>query len=112
MARLNLLLLLAVLGSAIWLVHTQYQSRQLFTELHRIELETRRLELDQDRLQVEKRAQATPLRVEKLARDQLKMRTTTPAITLYVREDGTVLPAVVAPPPPVPARPAPGKGAH
>ncbi|HEY2254461.1 MAG TPA: cell division protein FtsL, partial [Variovorax sp.] len=94
MARLNLLLLLAVLGSAIWLVHSQYRSRQLFTELHRIELETRRLELDQDRLQVEKRAQATPLRVEKLARDQLKMRTTTPAITLYVREDGTVLPAV------------------
>ncbi|HEY2254936.1 MAG TPA: cell division protein FtsL [Variovorax sp.] len=112
MARLNLLLLLAVLGSAIWLVHSQYQSRQLFTELHRIELETRRLELDQDRLQVEKRAQATPLRVEKLARDQLKMRTTTPAITLYVREDGTVLPAVAAPAPLVPAHPAPGKGAH
>ena len=32
----------------------------------------------------EKRAQATPLRVEKLARDQLQMRTTTPAITQYV----------------------------
>jgi cell division protein FtsL len=112
MARLNLLLLLAVLGSAIWLVHSQYQSRQLFTELHRIELETRRLELDQDRLQVEKRAQATPLRVEKLARDQLKMRTTTPAITLYVREDGTVVPALPAPAPAAPARPAPAKGAH
>lgn len=113
MARLNLLLLIAVLGSAMYLVHTQYMSRLLYTDLHRIELEARRLELDRDRLQVEKRAQATPLRVEKLAKEQLKMRTTTPAITQYVRPDGTVIPAVVAPPPATAAgRPAPSKGAH
>jgi len=113
MARLNLLLLIAVLGSAVYLVHTQYLSRQLFTELHRIELEARRLELDRDRLQVEKRAQATPLRVEKLAKEQLKMRTTTPAITQYVRADGSVIPAVVAPAPATPpGRAAPSKGAH
>lgn len=35
MARLNLMLLLAVLVSALYLVHTQYQSRRLFTELDR-----------------------------------------------------------------------------
>ena len=98
MVRLNLLLLLAVLASAIYLVHTQYLSRQLYTELHRVQQEARRLELDQDRLQVEKRAQATPLRVEKLAKEQLKMRTTTPAITQYVRADGTVIPAVAPAP--------------
>ncbi|MEJ7686039.1 MAG: cell division protein FtsL [Variovorax sp.] len=103
MARLNLLLLLAAMASAIYLVHTQYLSRQLFTELHRVQTEARRLELDHDRLQVEKRAQATPLRVEKLAKEQLKMRTTTPAITQYVRSDGTVIPAVVAPEPPASA---------
>ncbi|OUM02354.1 cell division protein FtsL [Variovorax sp. JS1663] len=99
MVRLNLLLLMAVLASAIYLVHTQYLSRQLFTELHRVQNETRRLELDRDRLEVEKRAQATPLRVERLAKEQLKMRTTTPAITQYVRADGTVIPAVAAPAP-------------
>ena len=88
MARLNLLLLIAVLGSAIFLVHTQYMSRQLYTELHRIELEARRLELDQDRLQVEKRAQATPLRVEKLAKEQLQMRPASPGITQYVTLKG------------------------
>jgi cell division protein FtsL len=107
MTRLNLLLLLAVLASALYLVHTQYLSRQLFTELHRTQQETRRLELDHDRLQVEKRAQATPLRVEKLAKEQLKMRTTTPAITQYVRPDGSVIPAVVAPPPATAAAAAP-----
>jgi cell division protein FtsL len=93
MVRLNLILLIAVLGSALYLVHTQYLSRQLVTELHRAELETWRLELEQDRLQVEKRAQATPLRVEKLAKEQLGMRTATPPITQYVRQDGTVIPA-------------------
>ncbi len=111
MTRLNLLLLLAVLASALYLVHTQYLSRQLFTELHRVQNEARRLELEHDRLQVEKRAQATPLRVEKLAKEQLRMRTTTPAITQYVRQDGTVIPAVAAPEP-APAASAPRAAAR
>jgi cell division protein FtsL len=103
MTRLNLLLLLAVIGTALLLVHTQYRSRQLFTELHRAQGDARRLETDFERLQVDKRAQATPLRVEKLAKEQLRMRTTTPAITQYVRADGSVIPAVVAPAPAAPA---------
>ncbi len=102
MARLNLLLLLAVIATALYLVHTQYLSRQLYTELDRVQQEARKLETDRDRLQVEKRAQATPLRVEKLAKEQLQMRTTTPAITQYVRPDGTVIPAVVPLPPVTP----------
>jgi len=109
-ARINLLLLLAVIGSALYLVHAQYTARQLYTQMHRAEQETRRVELDFERLQVEKRAQATPLRVEKLAREQLKMRTATPAITQYVRPDGSVIPAV-APLPPVAAPAAAAHGA-
>ena len=35
-------------------------------------------------LQVERRAQATPLRVEQIARQQLQMRMVSPAITQYV----------------------------
>ena len=53
MLRINLLLLLAVMTSAIFLVHTQYESRRLFTELDRAEAEARRLATDQLRLQVE-----------------------------------------------------------
>jgi cell division protein FtsL len=86
MTRLNIVLLLAVLASAIYLVHTQYESRRLFTELDRAVAEARRLETEHQRLQVEKRAQATPLRVEKIARAQLNMRTATPAITQYVSD--------------------------
>ncbi len=84
MNRLNLVLLVAVVASALYLVHVQFESRQLFVELDKAVSDARRLATENDRLQVEKRAQATPLRVEKLARDQLQMRTTTPAITQYV----------------------------
>ncbi|WP_418119169.1 cell division protein FtsL [Variovorax sp. 350MFTsu5.1] len=108
MARVNLLLLMAVIATALYLVHTQYLSRQLYTELDRVQQDARRLETERDRLQVEKRAQATPLRVEKLAKEQLQMRTTSPAITQYVRPDGSVIPAVapVAPTPPTTGKPA------
>ena len=84
MTRLNLVLLLAVLTSALYLVRTQYESRRLYVELEKAAAQNRKIESDNERLQVEKRAQATPLRVEKLARDRLQMRTATPAITQYV----------------------------
>jgi cell division protein FtsL len=88
MTRLNLVLLVAVLVSALYLVRTQYESRRLTTDLDRATSEARKLETDNERLQVEKRAQATPLRVEKLAKEQLQMRTASPAITQYVSLKG------------------------
>jgi len=87
--RLNLVLLVAVLASAIYLVHTQYESRRLFTELDRATVEARRLETEHQRLQVEKR-------VEKIARGQLNMRTATPAITQYVSDPQGVVAAARA----------------
>lgn len=84
MTRLNLVLLVAVLVSALYLVRTQYESRRLFVELEKSAALSRRLESDKERLEVEKRAQATPLRVEQLSRDRLQMRSATPAITQYV----------------------------
>jgi cell division protein FtsL len=88
MTRLNLVLLLAVMASALFLVKTQYESRRLFAELDKANGEARRLELEHERLQVDKRAQATPLRVEKLAKEQLQMRGASPAITQYVKGGG------------------------
>lgn len=84
MTRLSVVLLLAVIASALYLVHTQYESRRLYVELEKAVAQSRKIETDNERLQVEKRAQATPLRVEKLAKDRLQMRTATPAITQYV----------------------------
>lgn len=84
MMRLNLVLLLAVMASAIYLVSVQYDSRRLFTELDKAKTEAHRLELDKERLQVEKRGQTTPARVERLAREKLQMVQAKPGITTYV----------------------------
>ena len=106
MARLNLMLLLAVLVSALYLVHTQYQSRRLFPELDRAVADARRLDTDHQRRQVEKRAQATPLRVAKMARAQLDMSTATPAITQYVSDPAGAEAAAAS------AKAKPGEGAR
>jgi len=84
MARLNLLLLLAVLASALYLVNTQYESRRLYVELEKASTQSHKIATENERLQVEKRAQATPLKIESLAQERLQMRTATPAITQYV----------------------------
>jgi cell division protein FtsL len=84
MIRLNLALLLAVLISAFYLVHLQYESRRLYTELDKARRYSQRLEADHEQLYVQKRAQATPSRVQRLAVAQLQMRPANPAITQYV----------------------------
>lgn len=85
MIRINLVLVVAVVASALVLVHTQYQSRKLFADNEKANSEARRLDIERERLSVEQRAQSVPIRVERLAKDQLTMRGTTPAITRYVR---------------------------
>lgn len=106
MTRLNVLLLLAVMASAMVLVHSQYESRRLFMALEAANKDAHRLEVEHDRLHVERRAQATPLRVEQIARQQLQMKTATPAITQYVSLSGK---APVSAPAPVAA---PSREAH
>lgn len=92
MTRLNAFLLLGLMASALYLVHIQYQSRRLFSELDRAHAQGRKLALEHESLQVEKRAQATSARIERLAKDKLRMRTPTPAITTYVRPADLVQP--------------------
>jgi cell division protein FtsL len=84
MMRINLVLLVAVVFSALYLVGIQYESRRVFTEVDKARADSRRLETEFGRLQVAKREQATSARVEQLAREKLQMRQVTPAITSYV----------------------------
>ncbi len=84
MIRLNLVLLAAVMASAFFLVHTQYESRRLYTEIDKVKARAHRLEADHEQLQVQKRAQATPARVQQLASRQLQMKPVNPGITEYV----------------------------
>jgi len=84
MMRLNLVLLLGVVLSALYLVNVQFESRRLYSALDHAQAEARKLATDNERLQVEKRALATSARVESLAKAKLQMRAATPAITAYV----------------------------
>ena len=84
MTRLNLLLLVALLASCVFLVRVAYDARRLFAELDKAQAQERQLESDFERLKADKQSQATPSRVEAVARNQLGMRTATPAVTNYV----------------------------
>ena len=84
MMRLNLVLTLGVVLSALYLVNIQYESRQLYSGLDRAQAYALRLSAENERLQVEKRAQATSSRVEKLAKSGLQMRSANPTVTTYV----------------------------
>ena len=107
MIRLNILLLLAVMASALFLVRLQYDSRRLYTEIERAQAEARRLDTDRERLLADKRGQATPLRVERLAKEQLQMLPASPGITLYVTQGQEPGVAAVASRAPAPAAPSP-----
>ncbi len=82
MTRLSILLLIALVASGLYLVRTSYESRRLFVELERAKNDEKQLLADEKRLDAERQAQATHLRVERVAREKLQMRPITPALTL------------------------------
>jgi cell division protein FtsL len=82
--RLNVVLLVMLIASSLYLVRVSYESRRLFAELDKAQTEERALDNDSERLKTELRTQATPLRVERTARERLAMRAATPAVTQYV----------------------------
>ena len=84
MTRWNFILLAALIGSSLVLVKTSYESRRVFTALDRARAEGQALETEHQRLQAERQAQGTNLRVEKVARERLRMRNASAAVTHYV----------------------------
>jgi cell division protein FtsL len=88
MRKLDILLIVLLLGSSLGLVRSAYESRRVFAELDRARAEQRQLDAEHKRLDAERQAQATHARVQRVAREQLKMVSVTPAITVYV--DDTV----------------------
>ncbi len=74
MVRLNLLLLAVLVLCALSLVTSRHQARKLFVELEREQARTRGYETEFGQLQLEQSTWAMPVRVEKIARDQLKMQ--------------------------------------
>jgi cell division protein FtsL len=74
MARLNLVLLAVLIACALSLVTSRHQSRKLFVDLEREQAQRRAYEVEYGQLQLEQSTWAAPGRVEKIAREQLRMQ--------------------------------------
>ncbi|MEW8585084.1 MAG: cell division protein FtsL [Candidatus Thiodiazotropha sp.] len=70
---LFLLLVMAVLASAMAVVYSKYLSRKQFVVLQELQAEKEQIGIEWGRLQLEESTLATHSEVEKRARDRLKM---------------------------------------
>ena len=75
MVRLNILLLLAAVLCALSVVTSQHKARKLFQALEGEQDRAKQLEVEFGQLQLELQTWATSPRIEKIAREKLKMRT-------------------------------------
>ncbi len=74
MERLNAILLVVVVLCALSLVTSRHQARKLFVDLEREQARARAYEVEYGQLQIEQSTWSMPARVEKVARDQLRMQ--------------------------------------
>ena len=74
MVRLNVLLLAALVACALSLVTSRHQARKLFVDLEREQAAARGYETEYGQLQLEQSTWAMPVRIEKIAREQLRMQ--------------------------------------
>ena len=74
MGRVNFILVFAIVTCALALITSQSRSRSLFVALERANQVERQLENEWSQLQVEQVALSKGLRVEEVARSQLRMK--------------------------------------
>jgi len=75
MVRFNMLLLLIVVICALGAVTSQHRARKLFQALEGEQERVRQLDIEYGQLQLELSTWATHPRIEKIARDRLRMVT-------------------------------------
>jgi len=74
MTRLSLILLAVLTASALSLVSSQHEARKLFGELEQQQERSRQLDVEFGQLQLESSTWAMHARVERIARQALRMR--------------------------------------
>jgi cell division protein FtsL len=73
LARINLILLLLLTACALGLVTSQHKARKLFAELEQEQERAKQLDVEWGQLQLEQSTWAMHARVEKIARERLRM---------------------------------------
>lgn len=84
--KINIVLAAALVASALSLVKAQYQSRNLFIELGKLEHQAKQLDIDWAQLQLDQSTLGKNARIEQIARTDLNMAPLTPARTQYLTE--------------------------
>jgi cell division protein FtsL len=74
MLRLNLILLILAVASAIGTVTSNHSARKLFADLEREQSHMRELEVEWGQLQLEQSTWANNARIEQIARNRLHMK--------------------------------------
>ena len=82
---LSVVLVVAVVGSALGVVWVKHQNRKAFAELSALRDEHDALEVEWDKLLLEQSAWATTPRIEQVAADQLSMTVPTADQVVVVR---------------------------
>jgi cell division protein FtsL len=82
--RLNLMLLVLLIGCALSVITSQHQARKLFIELEVEQGVAKKLEEERTQLQVEQSTWATHKRIESVASKSLGMKLADPATTVIV----------------------------
>lgn len=83
MVRLNMALLIAIMLCSLSVVTSQHKARKLFQALEKEQDRSKQLDVEFGQLQLELSTWATSPRIEKIAREKLRMHsagTTTPTL--------------------------------
>ena len=84
MGRVCVLVAMVLMFSALSLVTARYQARQLYNQLDRYKDHSQLLEIEWRRLQLDRAAESSNSKVDRLAREELKMSAIVPDRTVFV----------------------------
>lgn len=85
MGRLTLIFAALLMLSAMSLVTARFQSRQLFVASDRLDAKARELDTEWRRLQLARAESARNARIDRVARQDLEMVSTSPNLTVYIK---------------------------
>ena len=88
MVRFNMILMMIAVICALGVVTSQHRARKLFQAVEAEQERARQLEIEFGQLQLELSTWATSPRIEKIAREKLKMRIPDPAKIVTVTSGG------------------------
>ena len=86
MGRVCVLVAMVLMFSALSLVTARYQARQLYDQLDRYKDHSRLLEIQWRELQLDRAAESSNSKVDRLAREELKMIAIVPDRTVFVSQ--------------------------